>query len=102
MIAPLPSNEVDRLEALYRCNILDTAPEQAFDDITLLASQICMAETAMISLVDRNREWFKSKVGSTTSENPRDLSFCAHGILQREVFVVETRWRTIGLPKIRW
>jgi hypothetical protein len=84
MIAPLPSNEAERLEVLYRFDILDTAPEQAFDDITLLACQICRTKTARISLVDRNREWFKSKIESTTSENPRDISFSAHGILQRE------------------
>ncbi len=111
MIAPLPTNEAERLAALYRCNILDTAPEQAFEDITQLASQICMTETAMISLVDRNREWFKSKVGSMTSENPRDISFCAHGILQREVFVVENALAddrfaknpmVTGDPKIRF
>jgi two-component system sensor histidine kinase/response regulator len=89
MIALLPSNEAERLEALHRYDILDTGPEQAFDDITLLAAQICMTKTAMISLVDRNRQWFKSKVGSTTGETSSDIAFSAHGILQGEVFVVE-------------
>jgi signal transduction histidine kinase len=89
MKASLPVNELARLAALRDYEILDTAPEQEFDDITLLASQICDTPTALISLVDENRQWFKSKVGTTETETSRDIAFCAHGILQPDVFVVE-------------
>ena len=68
---------------------MDTDPEQSFDDITLLAAQIFKTPMASITLVDENRQWFKSKVGLAISETSRDLAFCAHTILQKDVFVVE-------------
>jgi diguanylate cyclase (GGDEF)-like protein/PAS domain S-box-containing protein len=82
MKAPLPENEAARLEALYRYEILDTPPEEAFDEITRLASRICEAPIALITFVDADREWYKSKVGLTATEIPRSISFCAHVILE--------------------
>jgi anti-sigma regulatory factor (Ser/Thr protein kinase) len=81
-------DEAARLSALRKYRILDTDPEQAFDDITLLASHICETPIALISLVDADRQWFKSKVGLSIAETSRSVSFCTHAINQQELFVV--------------
>src|SRR5258708_485607 len=72
--------EAARLEALRRYHILDTPPEEAFDDLVKLAAQLCRTPIALISLVDERRQWFKARVGLTVNETPRDQSFCAHSL----------------------
>ena len=86
--AQLPTNEKARLNTLYEYEVLDTPSDPAFDDLTRLASQVCGVPIAVISFVDRDRQWFKSRIGLDAPETPRDIAFCAHAILQYEVFEV--------------
>ena len=88
MQLPLPENEVVRLENLRSYGILDTPPEQAFDDLTRLATYICGTPIALIGFMDLDRQWFKSRIGWDVAEVPRDMAFCAHTILQPDVLVV--------------
>lgn len=89
MTAQLPADEAKRLEALRQCEILDTAPEGVFDDITRLAAEYLQAPISLVSLIDETRQWFKSNHGLAVSHTPRDLAFCAHAILKPgEVFEI--------------
>lgn len=85
---PHPANEILRLRQLRALDILDTAPEECFDRITRLASQLLDTPIALVSLVDASRQWFKSRVGLDARETPREIAFCAHTILGHEPLVV--------------
>jgi len=84
-----PANEKQRLKDLRSLNILDTRPEERFDRLTRMARRMFGVETALVSLVDENRQWFKSKVGFAACETGRDISFCGHAILGNEIFIIE-------------
>ncbi len=108
---PTPSNESSRLAALLRFELLDTPAEAMFDNITALAAQICETPIALISLVDAERQWFKSRQGLDARETPRELAFCAHAINGETLFEVENalldpRFRdnplVTGAPDIRF
>ena len=111
MPALKPKNEAKRLEILWQYDVLDTVPEEIFDELTDLAATICEAPIALISLVDEDRQWFKAKTGVTISETSRDISFCAHAILGDDIFIVpdatkDKRFKNNPLvtksPKIRF
>lgn len=88
MRAPIPRNEKKRLKVLWEYQVLDTIPEEVFDDLTELAARICEAPIALITLVDEDRQWFKSRVGVSVNETSRDISFCGHAICQTDLFIV--------------
>ena len=107
----LPNEEEKRINALKLYDILDTLPEQEFDDLTQLASEICNTSIALISLIDENRQWFKSRVGLDLQETPREISFCTHAIESDSIFEVlnpleDTRFAdnplVTGHPDIRF
>lgn len=86
--APIPDNEQERLAALHALLILDTPPEQRFDRITEFAASEFDVPIVLISLVDENRQWFKSSVGLDVCETSRDLAFCAHALHSTEPLII--------------
>ena len=112
MLAPAkPALEDERMHALHALNILDTQPEERFDRLTRLARRLFDVPIALVSLVDSNRQWFKSCQGLAITETPRDVSFCAHAILSDQILMIpdagsDERFQdnplVTGEPKIRF
>jgi GAF domain-containing protein len=86
--APLPDSEARRLDALYALRVLDTPPEERFDRYTRIAAGLFDVPVALVSLIDRDRQWLKSRHGFDAVETPREVAFCAHTILDRAVLQV--------------
>jgi len=112
MIAPpIPQDEAERVAALRRYCVLDTLAEPAFDRLTKIAQHLLDTPTVLVSLIDSDRQWFKSKIGVTVNETSRDISFCAHAIKQQELFIIPDATKdlrfsnnplVISDPKIRF
>lgn len=105
------SNEHERLQDLRLYKILDTATEKAFDDLTRVASAICGTSISLVSFVDKDRQWFKSRHGLEATETPRAYAFCAHAIQGDDIMVVEDAREdkrfaenplVVGAPRIRF
>jgi len=113
MSYPIPADESRRLDALRSYAILDTPPEQDYDDLVALAAEICQTPIALITLVDDTRQWFKARIGLEFDQTSRELSFCAHAIVRPadDLFVIpdactEARFSAnslvTGAPHIRF
>ena len=87
--APIPANEDARLNALRELLLLDTPPEERYDRLARFAAEQLDMPIALLSLVDGQRQWFKSRVGVDITEGARDISFCGHAIMKNELFVVD-------------
>ena len=108
---PIPIDEEQRLLCLENLNVLDTPAEERFDQLTRLAQKIFQVPIVLISLIDQERQWFKSKQGLNVDETPRTISFCGHAILQDDIFIVHNALEdlrfhdnplVVGEPNIRF
>ena len=106
-----PVDEAARLDALHRLNVLDTGPEERFDRLTRLAKRLFNVPIALVSLVDAERQWFKSAAGVDVSQTPRNISFCGHAILGDQILMIcdarlDERFYdnplVVGDPRIRY
>ena len=88
LAAPIPDNEADRLDALYQLLIMDTAPEERFDKVVAFAAAEFDMPIVLISLIDTDRQWFKSALGVNVCQTSRDISFCGHAIMQPAIFMI--------------
>jgi diguanylate cyclase (GGDEF)-like protein len=89
LAAPIPPNESERIASLRRMLLLASPDEESFDRVTRAAQRMFNVPIALVSLIDANRQWFKSCIGLPVRETPRDISFCGHAILERSLFVIE-------------
>ena len=87
--APIPANEAEPLNALRELLLLDTPPEERYDRLARFAAEQLDMPIALLTLVDRQRQWFKSRVGMDAAETPRGISFCGHAIMKKKLFIVE-------------
>jgi two-component system, NtrC family, sensor kinase len=102
MSYPIPSNEAERLQALRHYRILDTKPEDQFDDLVQLAALICDVPISLMTLIDENRQWFKAKYGLSAQEMPRATAFCTHAIMQPDLFVIPDASQNKTFEKNPW
>ena len=98
----MPANEIERLQKLRSYKILDTNPEERFDELTQLAAIICGVPISLITLIDTDRQWFKSRVGLDVQETPCTQTFCTHAIMQPGLFVVPDAALDEGSGRTRW
>lgn len=87
--APIPADETARLRSLHDLMLLDTPPEERFDRVVRFAAEQLDMPIALVSLVDGERQWFKSRIGLDVAETSRDISFCGHAIMKPELFIIE-------------